>query len=272
MSSRIRLSNIRVGAQRWLIYVDIPETDVSSHLQRLFAVAIAGKTVGGRINPRTIATLKALATQIKPFSLAEVDPFSLMLAVSVLRPSGVTHASINEGVRNLIALLETERFAPREFDLIRSLVVRWKTEQSRDSAKVSRVEMPLLRELLLGDRDSVLEFCRLAMSQTSFGTVRVDSRALGWLPSLALSYAMDGDMNCVNALVRCCLYYRVVQSKSFGWSVEWLMDQQQSDGRIGAVVATGDETVSHRRDVSFGPTVDLLWTTQELLDCGFLIR
>jgi hypothetical protein len=126
--------------------------------------------------------------------------------------------------------------------------------------------------LVSASRGEVIEVCRMVMMATSCGLLPLEVAELPViLPALALSYARDWDIECSCALLRTCAYLRIADASACRWARDWLLDQQQSDGRFGFVTGPS-ETEEAGWCSSVGPTVNAVWTIAELNHTGFILR
>ena len=92
------------------------------------------------------------------------------------------------------------------------------------------------------------------------------------LPRLAFSYARDWDIEVACSVLRACVYLNCEREPACQWTLEWLLDQQQADGRFGLLQAEAKKCGWSAEDwcPHFDRTVHALWALSELTGKGGL--
>jgi hypothetical protein len=118
--------------------------------------------------------------------------------------------------------------------------------------------LPELGTLLDGDREIVIESCGVLMHASSCGTVSLAAAHLNsGLPLLCVSYARSFDIQMVCRLLRSCAYLGIAGAIQCTWAREWLLHQQQRDGRFGLLemeARAPDETWTRWLSISSVPS------------------
>jgi hypothetical protein len=113
------------------------------------------------------------------------------------------------------------------------------------------------------------------MHASSCGTVPLAAVHLnGVLPMLCVSYARSFDIQMVCRLLRSCAYLGIAGAIQCTWAREWLLHQQQQDGRFGLLEMEASRA-GQRLDASdlyFVYTVEAVWTIAELNSRGVIVR
>jgi hypothetical protein len=130
--------------------------------------------------------------------------------------------------------------------------------------------------LIAASRSEVIEACRSIGCMTSFGTRgELSPESLRIIPPLAMSYAMEWDIGVVSLLIRTAAFLGLAQTPALGWAIDWLLDQQHSDGRFGLLC---EERQARSADRSGGigahldPTVGAILALAEVSRPHFLLR
>jgi hypothetical protein len=203
-------------ACRWLSVLAIPDEETESHILRLFALGVAGAAP---------AQIRACGARLRRFDWPDYsgDPVPAIVAHLSLQRAGVSHdslASLEEAYRSV--LLTSKEAAHL---LCRLLAITFTPDRA--------VQLPDVERLVRFSREEILGICRTILLATAAGSIPVDSYGAGFLPALTLSYARDWDLETCCALLRCSAYLSVNNAKEHQWAVDWLLDQQMSDGRFG---------------------------------------
>jgi hypothetical protein len=113
------------------------------------------------------------------------------------------------------------------------------------------------------------------MHASSCGTVPVAAAHLtGALQMLCVSYARSYDVQMVCRLLRSCAYLGVAGAIQCTWAREWLLHQQQPDGRFGLLEVEASRAGRNLEsfDLYFVGTVEAVWTIAELTSRGIIVR
>ena len=111
-------------------------------------------------------------------------------------------------------------------------------------------------------REDLLRFCETVAMSTVWSHRPVPTTGLAELvPALAVSYAMEADLEAVCALLRTSAYLGFADQPGCSWARHWLIEQHR-DGRFG---------IGPDDDRPLARTVDALWTLAALRRPGFLL-
>jgi hypothetical protein len=203
-------------ACRWLSALSIPDEDIESHILRLFALAVAGASV---------AQIRACGAKLRHFDWQNYsgDPVPAIVAHLALTGLSVSHDSLALLEQAYRSVLLTSKKATH---LLCGLLAIPFTPNPA-------VHLLDAERLVRSSREEVLAICRTILLDTGAGSVPVEIYGAGFLPALTLSYARDWDLEACCALLRSCAYLNVSNAKEHQWAVDWLLDQQMSDGRFG---------------------------------------
>lgn len=209
----------------WLSALPIPGEDDESQILRLFALAVA------EASP---AQIRACGTKLRRFPWQEYggDPVPAMIVHLVLRRAGMEHDSLAQLARAYRTVLSDSVLSGSEetaYLLGRLLAI----PSAPAAVPCGAVRLLDVAELVRAAREEILEICRIVLLATAAGTVSVEADGADFLPALALSYARDWDLQTCCALLRSCAYLNVGRAKERQWVVDWILDQQTSDGSFG---------------------------------------
>lgn len=203
-------------ARGWLLALDIPPDDTERHILRIAALN------AGRASHREI---RDCAKKLPAFTwfhytgdpVAALTAHQALLAARFQSPSLV---ALEAGYRSLLP--ESGEILPLLSDLL-----------SIPPSPVAP-KPPSAERLLCAGREELLEYCRIITMMTSRGMRLWDAGPCAdLLPALAVSCARDWDVEASATLLRASAYLKLSGSSEYGWAVEWLLDQQQADGRFG---------------------------------------
>jgi len=245
-------------ARRWLLALDIPADDIERNILLIFCLALANEPA---------KSLRACGRRLGLFNWYQYhgDPVPAMASHRVLMSVGFVHPS-------LLALHDGYRSVLDEdggnMGLILDLL-------SVPSAHQTSLDPPPLATLATAARDEVMDLCRRITMAGSAGARRIDwADASPILPALAFSYARDWDLEACCALLRACAYLRLARSTACRWTVEWLLHQQQADGRFGLLHVEGARGGWDSDDWRpyFDRTVSAVWALADVTDTSPLPR
>jgi hypothetical protein len=230
---------------------------VEQQILRIFALAIA------RADSRTLRAHGRKASSFTWFQYRG-DPLPAMCAHRALLAAGFVHESLSALEAGYVsALTAPEASMALLCDLLSIRVAR-----SR------RLNVPPVSTLVIAPRDEILELCRLLTMVSSCGARRIaGGPGAAMLPQLAACHARDWDIEASSALLRACQYLGLSHSIACKWTIEWLLDQQQSDGRFGLLRAESSKCGWDPADwrTYFEPTVHALWALADITRTSGLV-
>jgi len=237
-------------ACRWLLVVPIAPQDLDRHVLRLFALAVS------RASP---AQLQRCARLLPEFTWFQYhgDPVAALIGERALKSVGHVHsglAALKEGYRSLLT------GEAQSLPLLCRLL-------EMETSFAGELNPPSAFALVTAPRERVLEFCRDVTMATCGGTESIAiHEAAQLLPRLAFSYARDWDIEVASSVMRACVYLNCEREPACQWTLEWLLDQQQADGRFGLLQAEAKKCGWSAEDwcPHFDRTVHALWTLSEL--------
>lgn len=258
---------------RWLAGLIIPPENIEDQLQRClgcWAAEILKGVSRGQPGDRPLRRL----LNFKTFDISDYsgDPLLVLAIYAALRARGVEHESLASLVA-VYARAVNSANADRvgDLSLVRALLQRAGLDAPAPAGgAVSEGDQ---RPLVLGDRDDLLNFCNAVSASSVWGDREVEIGDLTYfLPPLAVSYAMDSDLEVVCALLRTCAYLGLADQTPCRWAKEWLIDQHNS-GRFGLILQECRLSGQDPKDSTlfFRPTVRALWTLAELRHPRFLL-
>jgi hypothetical protein len=257
----------------WLVTIPPDQLSAEHHIQRLFALG-AFSTAHPRAFRIANIDLRRLADALPEFVWHRCpgDPFFAVAAGRLLarRPVGLeTFDELRKGLCGVLFPGEQNAAAtPLWADL---LLEKGKGYLPPKPA----ANLPELGTLLDGDREIVIEACRVLMHASSCGTVPVAAAHLdSALRMLCVSYARSFDIQMVCRLLRSCAYLGIAGAVQCAWAREWLLHQQQPDGRFGLLEmeALRAGRSPEALDLHFVCTVEAVWTIAELTSRGVIVR
>ena len=182
----------------------------------MFALAVAG------VSP---ARIRACGAKLPRLNWQDYggDPVPAIVANLALKRAGVSHESLSllEQAYRFVLLSSAEA----AHLLCRLLAIPFTPN--------CEVHFPDAERLVRSSREEILGICRTILLTTAAGSIPIEIYGAEFLPALTLSYARDWDLETCCALLRCCAYLCVNRTKEHQWAVDWLLDQQLSDGRFG---------------------------------------
>jgi hypothetical protein len=258
-------------ACEWLAKIPSDRLTAEQHIQRIFVVS-AFAIARPAVFRKTKIELGRLAGELPkfPFGRFPGDPFFAVAGHRLLTCLGVsaeTLAEVTKAVQSVLFGIEQNELAT---PLWAGLLF------GKDRSSFLAAPNPAdLATLLGGDRELVMETCRVLMHISCCGTIPVQAPHLhSALPLLCVSYARSFDVEAVCRLLRACAYIGIGDSTQCRWAREWLLHQQQSDGRFGML-----DLEAHRGgwssepvDLNLLPTLEALWSLTELASPGILVR
>jgi len=128
--------------------------------------------------------------------------------------------------------------------------------------------------LIAATREEIFELCRLLMVSTACGDHPfLDDELRIVLPGLAVDYACASDFEGACTVLRACAYIGVGETTACRWAAEWILDQQQADGRFGfsGPGMTGGCDETERWLMCLVPTVSAVWSLAELCRPAFML-
>ena len=260
-----------VKACGWLAGLTIDSKDSERHVQRLFAIC-AGQAVHESLVFRRRQAVVRCAGKLPAFDWFDYpgDPFIAAAAHVLLLRSGIHVVSLAELSDGLAGVLRDSASVPQSPLLCDLLAV---PECPGTGMALDNISFPCVDSLVSGGRDVVLEACRVLMHRSACGTREVqaaDFRQV--LPLLCITYARTFDIATVCALLRACAYLCVAETRQCRWAREWLLHQQQPDGRFGLLYpeARRGGWDAEAWETYFIATIEAVWTLAELLKPGFL--
>ncbi|PEC07535.1 hypothetical protein COM38_26930 [Bacillus toyonensis] len=254
-------------ARNWLLNLDIAPTETERQLQRLLGIYSA-QTLESRITVTVDEYLYQLVDNLDQFDWKNYsgDPILALTVHTLLHKKGINHPSLTELSSGYGLLLqELQHPLDAEFSLVCELLLRLGIETPK--TKIPEIILPQASELIYMDRKKFINVCNVITAVTAFGSRKIEVNDLDTiLPHLTISYAMNWDLEIVCLLLRTCNYLELCHNTFCNWAVEWLLDQQHSDGYFGLLLpeihcAGGNpENWEHY----FLTTVGVLWTLNEL--------
>jgi hypothetical protein len=282
--SRTEIHPARKGCE-WLAGIPSSRLTVEQHIQRIFVVS-AFALAHPAVFRKTKIDLSRLAGELPRFPprLCPGDPFFAIAAHRLLTSLGVMTEALGEATKAVQSVLfgveQNELATPLWADLLlpgdgNSHLPPKPLPAQRAPRRGSESDVADLATLLGGNRELVMETCRVLMHTSCCGTIPVPASHLdSALPLLCVSYARNFDMQAVCRLLRACAYIGVAGSTQCRWAREWLLHQQQSDGRFGLLdlEAQRGGWSSEPVDLNLLPTMEALWSLTELTSPGILVH
>jgi hypothetical protein len=271
--SRAEIRSARKACE-WLARIPSDRLTAEQHIQRIFVVS-AFAIARPAVFRKTKIDLTRLASELPkfPWRRSPGDPFFAIAAYRLLTSLSIiteTLAEITKAVQSVLFGVEQNELAtPLWADL---LLPR---DGNGHVPSASAPNLADLATLLGGDRELVMETCRVLMHTSCCGTIPVQAPHLdSALPLLCVSYARSFDVEAVCRLLRACAYIGIGGSTQCRWAREWLLHQQQSDGRFGLLdlEAQRGGWSSEPVDLNLLPTMEALWSLSELTSPGILVR
>ena len=257
----------------WLVTIPTDPLSAEQHIQRLFALG-AFSAAHPRAFRLANIDLGRLAGALPEFVWHRCpgDPFFAVAAGRLLATQPVSLETFDELKKGLRSVLFGEEQDAAATPLWADLLLE---KRNGYLPPKSAPDLPELGLLLDGDRETVIEACRVFMHASSCGTVPLAAVHLnGVLPMLCVSYARSFDIQMVCRLLRSCAYLGIAGAIQCTWAREWLLHQQQQDGRFGLLEMEASRA-GQRLDASdlyFVYTVEAVWTIAELNSRGVIVR
>jgi hypothetical protein len=274
-SHRIRRAEAAAARKAcdWLVTIRPDQLRDEHHIQRLFALGAFSAAhprafrVAGIDLPRVASTLPDFVWHSCPG-----DPFFAIAAGRLLARRSISLQTLEELRKGLCRVLFGDRQNAAATPLWADLLL----EKGRGyQPQMPASNLPRLGTLLDGGREILIEACRVLMHASSCGTVPVAATHLiGVLRMLCVSYARNFDIQMVCRLLRTCAYLGIAETIQCTWAREWLLHQQQPDGRFGLleVEASRAGRTLDTLDLYFVSTVEAVWTITELASPGVIVR
>jgi hypothetical protein len=261
-------------ACEWLARIPSGRLTAEQHIQRIFVVS-AFAIARPAVFRKTRVDLSRLASELPrfPASRCPGDPFFAIAAHRLLTSLGV----VTDGFAEVTKAVQSVLFGDEQNELATPL---WADlllpgDENGHLPFISAPNLADLATLLGGDRELVMETCRVLMHASCCGTIPVQAPHLdSALPLLCVSYARSFDVEAVCRLLRACTYIGIADSTQCRSAREWLLHQQQSDGRFGLLdlEAQRGGWSSEPVDLNLLPTMEALWSLTELASPGLLVR
>lgn len=258
---------------RWLSNLEISSDSIEKHLQRCLGCWAAEVLLGvpqGQPGDRPLHQV----LDVRAFGVSDYTG-SPILALTIQAGLHVRNLK-HESLTNL-----TEAYA----EIINSADLKETESTFLVKALLSKAGFDVLVPLhelamhsdwrihSIEDRDELLRICNTVATSSVWGSREVDVGHLAEiLPRLAVSYAMEWDLEAVSEILRACAYLGLSQQASVNWAQEWLIEQH-SDGRFGLILPECQLLGRKPEDDSlfFLPTVRALWALGEIKHTGFLL-
>ena len=269
---RARDRRALTNAGKWLAgLAQVAEPSLEAQIERLFSMWAC--VAGSGSSRRQMTALNRHARRLGQFDWFRYqgDPVPALAVYGAMKSTGLDHASLSALNAGYSAILRDEGNAvASKLGMVCDLLRRNGGEPAQVGERQSC--LPGLAALVTASRGDVMEVCRIVMMATSCGLLPLGVTELpAILPALALSYARDWDIECSCALLRACAYLHISDAPACRWAWDWLLDQQQTDGRFG-LVTQPSETEEAGWSFSVGPTVSAVWAIAELNHTGFIFK
>jgi hypothetical protein len=272
-------------ACEWLARIPSDRLAAEQRIQRIFVVSAFAIAQPAFFRKSKI-DLSRLASELPnippefPWPRCPGDPFFVIAAHRLLTSLGLnseTLAEVTKAVQSVLFGAEQSELAtPLWADLLLPGDGNGHLPpKPLPDGRGSESDPGDLATLLGGDRELVMETCRVLMHSSCCGTIPVQAPQLdSALPLLCVSYARSFDVEAVCRLLRACAYIGIAGSTQCRWAREWLLHQQQSDGRFGLLdlEAQRGGWSSEPVDLNLLPTMEALWSLTELTSPGILVR
>jgi hypothetical protein len=260
-------------ACKWLLNIESGQLTSEQHIHRIFGVstvAAADTDLSSRWKPQMRKLLAGFPDFLWP--RCPGDPFFAVATYRLLVRLDVRADSLEQVAKGIGGIL---------FGIGGSVAASalWADLLPEKAGCYSPPGQPAkfcdLNELLDGNREILIETCRSLMHTSSCGTIPVSATHLETvLPMLCVSYARSFDIQAVCGLLRACVYLQQANSIHCRWAREWLLGQQQRDGRFGLLEIEAQRAGWSIDVVSLYlvPTIEAVWTLAELRRPGVLVR
>ena len=250
-------------ARRWLAGLEMCGMALEVRIERLFGLGCCTAAINDipTLLGRHIRKLEQF-----PWFRYRGDPVCGLALLRMLENRNFPHASLRAFRDGCSEIVKSERKgSKREFALIGDLLGLHDVTLSEFSDEVLCLPEELAGWVVAG-RGNLMEACRMVTVASSCGLRKVDAGDLPLiLPHLGFSYARDWDLECTCAVLRACAYLKVSCMPSVRSAMDWLLDQQQSNGQFGLTDST--DLLRHVH-----ATVNAVWTIAELNEPGFLLE
>jgi hypothetical protein len=296
-------NHLAADSLRWLTGLEIPPDDIEAQLLRCLGCWAAGSlTELSPSDPAHAPLHRLLGLPAFAVNRYSGDPVLALAMHAALRRRGLRHQSLAELAGVYALVVDSADWGRiRRLGLIRALLESAglrsptpeptaesepaaRSEAARESVTAPEstgqaVESPDIDWDLswINDRDGLLRFCETVAMTTVWGTRPVQTAGLvNLLPPLAVSYAMEADLDAVCTLLRACAYLGFADEPGCHWARQRLIEEHR-DGRFGVItndVTPNDVTGKDVTSKDAGPfalTVQALWTLAELRRPGFLL-
>lgn len=243
------------------------DADIEIQFQRLFALWASSL---GRADT-SLGSYGRLLPQF-PWFEYKGDPLPAVAAHRALLLAGFRHSSLaalNDGYGRLLSQEGTS-----DSELIHDLVLLNVGNLPLVESPPKMPLIPALAEFVTSDRAAAIEVCRRITVSTSCGTRHLEPGEISVvLPFMCFSYAKQWDIEMTCILLRTCTYLGLSNSQACEWAREWILDQQQEDGRFGLFAPEAYRGGWNPADwhLYWGATVNAIWTIAELNQPGFML-
>jgi hypothetical protein len=264
--SRVQVLTAIRAAHNWVATLDIPADDPDSLLRGAFSAAtvqLLHPQGPGLDQFLTQAEIDGLQSSENPKAS---DPILLLTVCAAAHGFGLRDASLQAKAQAFGETLARWP-APVASDLALATSLLRACGIAAPDTQAPEVALPSLPELVAADRASMLNV-------SAWGRMPVDqAHPLTHLPALAASWAREWDLELTCALLRACCYLKLSSEPAFAWSLEWLLDQQQDDGRFGLLAPEARSLGRHPDDwrMYFEPTTNAIWTLAEFCRPGLFL-
>jgi hypothetical protein len=259
------------SAWRWLARAPLASSDIEKQLQRLFALASA--SVLNTADDRCNDCLRLLASTLPSFDYRTFsgDPIVAVAVQRTLSRNGIKHDSLCTLASAYAAgLADAHTALDPEMTLLALLC------DTLDNRATPPGPVTTLAGLDIAEyaRTDLIGLCRTLTLVTACGTYPIELGPMRVvLPCLSVSSSRDWDLELTSWVLRACAFLKLNYGNACVWSTEWLLDQQQTDGRFGLLApeAHRDGRDSSDWSLHFELTVGALWTLAELEKPGFML-
>jgi hypothetical protein len=241
---------------------------LEEQVDRLFGIWAC--TSGLDYSRRQVARLRKQARPLAQFEWFRYgsDPLFALAVYRAMISIGLQHASLSDLNAGYCSILRDDETAASSLGMIVDLL----HANGGDPCRLQRsLCLPDLPAFVTGGRTEVIKVSRDIMMASSCGTREICAAELApALPGIAFSYARDWDIGCTCAVLRACAYLGCGREPAARWAIDWLLDQQRSDGRFDVAIPPSDSKT--RDSSSLDATIDAVWAIAELNHPGFLLK
>jgi hypothetical protein len=253
----------------WLVGFSQATSSVEEQVDRLFGIWAC--TSGLNCSRRQLARFRKQARRLPQFEWFRFgsDPLFVLAVYRAMISIGLRHASLSDLNVGYCSVLRDDETAASSLGVIVDLLRAnggdpcWPEHRS--------LCLPDLPAFVTGGRAEAIKVSRDIMMASSCGTREIcAAKVVPALPGIAFSYARDWDIGCTCAVLRACAYLGCGGEPAARWATDWLLDQQQSDGRFDIAMPPADSKAGDSS--SLDATIDVVWAIAELNHPGFLLK